>query len=78
MSKAAEIFDNTNVKITSQRHLSVVIGSEQYRKKYIEEIVGNWRDELLLLSRIAEIKPQVAYTLQKTKFTIKDFFGKCD
>ena len=33
-SKTAEIFDNTNIKMTSsrQRHLSGVIGSEQYRK----------------------------------------------
>ena len=78
MSKTAEIFDNTNMKITSQRHLSLVIGSEQYRKKYIEEIVSNWRDELLLLSRIAEIKPQVAYTLQKRSLLLRIFFGKCD
>ena len=63
-SKAAEIFDNTNIKITSsgQRHLGAVIGSELYRKEYIEEIVSKWRDELSLLSEIVEIQPQAAYS----------------
>ena len=33
-SKAAEIFNNTNIKITSpeQRHLGAVIGSDLFRK----------------------------------------------
>ena len=41
-SKAAEIFENTNIKISSpeRRHLGAVIGSEQYRKNYNEEIVN--------------------------------------
>ena len=66
-SKAAEIFDNTNIKTTSSghRHLGAVIGSELYRKEYIDEIVSKWRDDLLLLSKIAEIQPQAAYSAHK-------------
>ena len=62
-SRAAKIFDNTNIKITSpgQRHLGVVIGSELHRKEYIEEVVSKWRDDLFLLSKISEIQPQAAY-----------------
>ena len=40
VSKAAEIFHNTNIKITSsgQKHFGSVIGSELYWEEYIEEI----------------------------------------
>ena len=78
-SKAAEIFDNTNIKLTSsgQRHLGVVIGSELYRKEYIEEIVSKWRDELLLFSKIAEIQPQAAYSAYIHDFKSKyKFFNR--
>ena len=61
--KAAETFDNTNIKKISsgQKHLGAAIGSELYRRKYIEEIVSKWRNELFLLSKIMGIKPQAAY-----------------
>ena len=74
-SKGAEVFDNTGMEITSsgQRHLGAVIGSEQYRKEYIEEIVSKWRDELLLLSEITGMQPQVAYSA-----FIYDFKSKCN
>ena len=48
--------------ISGQRHLDAVIGSELYQKEYIEEIVSKWRDELLLLTEIAEIQPQAAHS----------------
>ena len=48
--------------ISGQRHLGAVIGSELYQKEYIEEIVSKWRDELLLLTEIAEIQPQAAHS----------------
>ena len=62
--KTVEIFDNTNIKITSsgERHLGVVIGSGLYLKEYIEEIVSKWRDELLLLSKTTEVQPQAPYS----------------
>ena len=49
--------------ISGQRHLGAVIGSELYQKEYIEEIVSKWRDELLLLTEIAEIQPQAAHSV---------------
>ena len=79
-SKAAKIFDNTNIKITSpgQRHLGVVIGSELHRKEYIEEVVSKWRDDLFLLSKISEIQPQAAYYVYihglKSKCNVFNYF----
>ena len=79
-SEAAEIFDNTNIKITSsgQRHLVVVVGSELYRKKYVEDIVSKWKDELLLLlSKSAGIQPQAAYSAYIHGFKSKYNFFIC-
>ena len=70
-SKVAKIFDNTNIKITSsgQRHLGAVV-DEEYRKEYIEEAV-------LLLSKIAGIQPQAAYSTHKHGFKSKYIFFNC-
>ena len=61
---ATEVFENTNIKVTisGERHLGAVIGSEIYRRKYVEEMINKWKEELLLLSKIAEIQPQAAYS----------------
>lgn len=63
-SKAAEIFDTTNIKVTSseQRHLGAVIRSEPHRKDYIEESLPNGEMSIFLLSKIVEIQPQAAYS----------------
>ena len=57
--------------ISGQRHLGAVIGSELYQKEYIEEIVSKWRDELLLLTEIAEIQPQAAHSAYMHGFKSK-------
>ena len=57
--------------IFGQRHLGAVIGSELYQKEYIEEIVSKWRDELLLLTEIAEIQPQAAHSAYMHGFKSK-------
>ena len=78
-SKSVEVFNNTNIKVASsgQRQLGAVIGSELYRKEYIEERVSKWRDELLLLSKIAEIQPQAAYSAYMHGFKSKfNFFNR--
>ena len=78
-SKAVEVFNNTNIKTTSsgQRHLGAVIASELYRKECIEQIVSKWRDELLLLLKIAEIQLQAAYSANIHGFKSKyNFFDR--
>ena len=60
-SKAAELFNNTSIKITSSRlrNVGVVIGNELYLKEYNERIVIKWWDELLLLSKITEVNKKM-------------------
>jgi hypothetical protein len=73
--KARRIFEGTSVCVTyaGKRHLGAVIGSEEYKEQYINESVDRWVNELQILSEIARIQPQAAYSAYiygfKSKFT---------
>ena len=58
------VFKNTNLKITTDghRHLGAVIGSNRYKDEYMKDKVENWIAELKLLSKIAKVDPQSAYS----------------
>ena len=62
--KVHETFNDLDVKITTtgQRHLGAVIGSLQYKNEYVMKLVNSWTDQLHILSKIAEIDPQAAYS----------------
>ena len=62
--KAKDIFHETNINVTTsvQRHLGVVLGSELYREEYVKDSVKYWKQQLEILSLIAEMEPQSAYT----------------
>ena len=64
MGKEKFVFKGIKVKITKscQRHLRATIGSKELRQKYIKSMVNNWNDQLIYLSKIAEMEPQAAYT----------------
>ena len=65
LEEAQSIFSGTNIKITttkSKKHLRAAIGSEIYRKEYINEKIDTWIHEIKLLSEIAAFAPQEAYT----------------
>ena len=50
-----------------------MIGTEQYREKYIREKIDQWKSEITTLTQIAQIEPQAAYSCfvagYKSKFT---------
>ena len=61
--KAIHVFDDTNVQITqSRRHLGAALDTSRFRNEYIMEKVNKWVEELHVLSEIAKIEPQTAYT----------------
>ena len=62
--EAKQIFEGTNIKITTQgkRHLGAVIGSDIYKDKFINEKINTWIKEIRVLSDIAKIEPQAAYS----------------
>ena len=60
---AKDIFQGTNVKITTDghKHLGAALGSPDYRDRYISKKVADWNQELMTLSKIAETVPHAAY-----------------
>ena len=50
------------VGIVGRRHLGAVVGSKEFKEKYVETLVNSWVEEIKVLSRIARIEPHVAYT----------------
>ena len=64
MENAKQLLKNSGIKITSsgKRHLSAVIGSTDFRRTYVSNIVENWTKEIELLSDIAKSEPHSAYS----------------
>ena len=63
LSEAKRIFQDMNIIITSdgERHLGAVVGSEDFKKQFIEEKVGKWVKDIRKLSSFAAEDPQSAY-----------------
>ena len=43
------------------RHLGTVTGSDYFKEKCVSDLEVNFRNQLELLSKIAETEPQAAY-----------------
>ena len=72
--EAKRVFgDEVNVTTEGQRHLGVVIGSQEFKDQYCQEKILRWKGELEALSEIARSQPHAAYTVfskgYKSKFT---------
>ena len=67
------VFGNTKINLTSEgmRQLGAVIRNHPYKEKYVNELVTNLNNQLRLLSKIAETKPQSAYAAFVRGFEIK-------
>ena len=57
------MFSDTKINIAKEgkRHLGAVIGSKDFRTKYVNEKVTEWCCELKILSEFAKSQPQAAY-----------------
>jgi predicted secreted protein len=71
---AKEIFgDTVNITTEGKRHLGAVIGSDEYKRAYCEEKIGEWIKELTTLGEFAQTHPHMAYAAYqkgyKSKFT---------
>ena len=60
---AKHLFEGSEVVITKegQRHLGAVIGTSEFKKKYVESKVTEWIQEVGVLSDIAKSEPHAAY-----------------
>ena len=61
---ATTLFDNSNVNITveGKKDFKAIVGSEIYKRKYVDDLVKDWNSQLCILSTIAESQPQAAYS----------------
>ena len=48
------------MKPEDTRHFEAILGKIKFKEEYILNIVQSWRDQLEVLSKIAEISPQNA------------------
>lgn len=62
--RGVEIFHGSGVVITKegQRHLGAVIGTNDFKEKYVGEKVGEWVKEVDALTNIARTEPHAAYS----------------
>ena len=60
---ANEIFDGTGITITTEgeRHMGAVIGSEEFKQKYVEDKISKWVSDVVVLAEIAQDEPQAVY-----------------
>ena len=63
LENANNLFTNTKINITTEgkRHLGAVIGSNEFRVKYVTEWIDERIDELRTLSTYAKSQTQAAY-----------------
>ena len=63
LKKTESLFSDTKINITTKRkrHLGAVIGSNDFRTKYVNEKVTKWCSELKVLSEFAKSQAQAAY-----------------
>lgn len=64
LDEAKNIFEGSEIEITTvgARHLGAALGDVGYKEKYVKAIVSSWITQLKLLSKVAEIHPQAAYS----------------
>ena len=61
--KAKQVFAGTGVKITSEgrKYLGSPIGTKDFVKSFVSNMVADWKKELLDLTQICKQEPQVCY-----------------
>jgi len=50
-----------NISVEGRPYLGATIGTPEFTHNYVDEKVREWSTEILLLAKIAESQPQVAY-----------------
>ena len=74
--EAQNLIANLRVNITAEEkiHLRAVVGSTEYRDKYVKDLVKVWDNQLRILSTIAKTQPQAAYLASASGFNSKLYF----
>ena len=62
---------NVNIKAEGKRHLGAIVGSEIYKREYVDDLVKDWNSQLCMLSTVAECQPLAAYSVFVSGFKNK-------
>ena len=64
LEEAKQLFSDSEVIVTSEghKHLGAVVGTTEYKNKFVNLKVNNWVKEITTLSHIAKVHPHVAYS----------------
>ena len=63
LAQAVTLFEGTGISITQEgkRYLGAAIGTESFVKKYVDDKVASWVEEIYSLCQIAQSQPHAAY-----------------
>ena len=63
LEEAQNIFGESGVTITTkdERHMGAAIGSEEFKRQYVEKKISKWVEDIETLAKIAEDEPQSVY-----------------
>ena len=63
LEKAQNVFGESRVTFTTKgdRHMGAVIGSEEFKRQYVEKKITKWVEDVETLAKIAEDEPQSVY-----------------
>ena len=70
------MFDNSNVNITvkGKRHFEAIIGSDGYKREYVDKLAKDWNSQLWMLSTVVENHRRVAYSAFVGSFKNKLYY----
>ena len=62
--EASLIFADSNINVTCEgrKHLGAVIGCQNFKNKFINNLVDDWIEEIQTLSKISQTEPHAAYS----------------
>ena len=62
LPNATTLFGNSDVNITieGKMHLEAIVGSDSYKREFLDDIVKDLYSQLCMLSTVAESQPQAA------------------
>ena len=59
-ANALFVNSNVNTAVEGKRHLGAIVGNDNYKHGYVDELVKDWNSQLCTLSTVAESQPQAA------------------
>ena len=62
--RALSIFNKSGIKlkVTGQRHLGAVVGSQEFKDEYMNKLIDDWTNMIKMLSEYGQTQPHASYS----------------